>query len=127
MVDTAFPVFPVAYEGRVFRAVSNSVSGEVSGDTVFWYRQEGDVVWAEYSGGDVIKGFLVGTAAPDGRLEFSYQHVNRNKAVRIGACSTVPEVLPDGRLRLHEEWRWLNGGCESGRSVLEERYDVKDI
>ena len=47
----------IDYDGRVFRSVSNTGSGEV--DTRFHYRQEGDVVWATYRGGGVKLGSLV--------------------------------------------------------------------
>jgi hypothetical protein len=28
--------------------------------------------------------------------------------------------LPDGRVRLTEDWRWTNGDGSTGRSILEE-------
>jgi hypothetical protein len=28
--------------------------------------------------------------------------------------------LPNGRLRLHEEWQWTNGDLSKGRSIVEE-------
>jgi len=49
-----------------------------------------------------------------------YQHVSAGDAIRTGLCLSVPEVLPDGRVRLVEEWQWTNGDRSSGRSVLEE-------
>lgn len=48
------------YEGKVFAAVRNSENGEVSGKTMFRYHQDGDVVWTEYAGGEIFKGFLLG-------------------------------------------------------------------
>jgi hypothetical protein len=30
------------------------------------------------------------------------------------------QLLPDGRVRLTEEWRWTNGDRFSGRAVVEE-------
>ena len=37
-----------------------------------------------------------------------------------GAFQATPEVLPDGRLRLYEEWKWTNGDLSSGTSIVEE-------
>ncbi len=31
-----------------------------------------------------------------------------------------PEILPDGRLRLHEHWEWTNGAQGRGESIIEE-------
>jgi hypothetical protein len=110
----------VSYEGRRFRSVENSSTGEVGPETVFAYRQSGDVVSATYEGGGVRSGVLIATADGGGSLDARYAHVNASGGLMTGECRTTPEVLPDGRLRLHEEWRWTSGDGSSGRSVVEE-------
>lgn len=110
----------VSYDGRLFRPVSNTASGEVDGDTVFHYRQSGDVVWATYEGGDVRVGTLVARVDPSGGLDMRYAHVNRRGDLMTGVCASTPEVLGDGRLRLHEQWRWTSGDGSEGTSVLDE-------
>ena len=107
------------YDGRRFRPVASS-GGEVGPETVFDYRQREALVWATYEGGAVRFGTLVGTADADGRLDARYGHVNRSGELMTGECRTTPERLPDGRLRLHEEWRWTSGDRSSGTSVVEE-------
>ena len=47
-------------DDKVFRSVANSGAGEVDRQTVFIYHQESDLVWAEYSGGRILKGHLMG-------------------------------------------------------------------
>ncbi len=110
----------VDYGGRRLRSVENSASGEVGPETVFVYRQDGDVVSATYEGGGVRSGVLIATADGGGNLDARYAHVNEAGDLMTGECRTTPEVLPDGRLRLHEEWRWTSGDGSSGRSVVEE-------
>ncbi len=110
----------VRYDGRRFRSVENSSTGEVDPETVFDYRQEDDLVWATYGGGGVRFGTLVATADAEGRLDARYGHVNREGELMTGECRTTPERLPDGRLRLREEWRWTSGDLSSGTSVVEE-------
>jgi hypothetical protein len=110
----------VDYDGRRFRSVENSETGEVGPETVFGYRQDGDVVSATYEGGDVRFGTLVATADNEGNLDARYGHVNVSGELMTGECRSTPEVLPDGRLRLHEEWRWTSGDGSSGRSIVEE-------
>lgn len=77
-------------EGKTFRSVANSDNGDVSGETVFHYRQQGTVVTATYSGGDVLAGHLIAIVLPSGQLAFS------------------------------EVWQWLSGDLSSGTSELEE-------
>ncbi|MBI2682391.1 MAG: n-acetylglutamate synthase [Acidobacteriales bacterium] len=108
------------FEGRVFRTVSNADKGEVSGDTVFHYHQKGDVVWATYQGGEIVFGTLVARMLADGRLDMRYHHINHSGGVMTGECISTPELLPDGRYRMHEEWRWTCGDRSQGRSVIEE-------
>ncbi len=110
----------IDYDGRRFRSVENSGSGEVGPETVFGYRQDGDVVSATYEGGDVRFGTLIATADGEGNLDARYGHVNASGELMTGECRSTPEMLPDGRLRLHEEWRWTSGDGSSGRSVVEE-------
>lgn len=103
---------------RVFIGVSNSADGEVSPETRFSYRQQDEVVWADYRGGDVIHGHLVGTRTGD-RLVFRYVHLNTGGETAAGRCTSHIEVLPDGRLRLHEEWAW-ESRPGTGTSVVEQ-------
>ncbi len=104
-------------DGRNFMAVQNSDSGEVSEQTVFSYHQKDNAIWAEYLGGSIVKGFLVGTMDGNRCLGFSYQHLNINGEIKSGSCFSQPRV-ENGKLRFYEEWQWSSG--ESGTSVIEE-------
>jgi hypothetical protein len=111
----------ICYNGKSFIMKVNTENGEVDQRTVFSYRQTGDIVSAEYAGGDIIKGCLLGTVAENGELDFHYQHINSSRQVRIGKCHSVPHILTNGKLELHEEWQWLNGDKSKGSSVVVER------
>ena len=63
-------------DGRQFVAVENA-SGEVGAETLFTYGEDrgGGSVWADYTGGDVVRGHLVGTRTSSGAsdtLDFRY-------------------------------------------------------
>jgi hypothetical protein len=105
-------------DGKIFAAVANTASGEVGRTTRFHYRQDGRMIWAEYSGGAVVRGYLVGTREGD-RLDFRYSHLNINLQTANGVCASKLEVLEDGRIRLHETWQW-ESRPERGTSVVEE-------
>lgn len=109
----------VSYDGLSFRSLENP-DGEVDGETRFFYRQAGRRVWATYRGGSIAFGTLVALASSDGRLDMRYQHVNRDGDWREGQCRSTPERLPDGRLRVHESWRWTAGAEGRGRSTIEQ-------
>ena len=92
----------IDYDGRLFTPVANTDNGEVNSSTVFHYRQRGNIVWATYEGGDIRFGTLVAKVDEEGRLDMRYSHVNRDGRLMTGRCDSVPELLPDGRLRLRE-------------------------
>lgn len=108
----------INYNNRVFTSISNSDNGEVSSSTIFKYRQQNNIIWAEYSGGEIEKGYLIGTIDKNSNLNFTYQHINIENQIRTGKCRSTPEVLNDGRLKLLEEWEWTNGDKSKGTSEL---------
>ena len=110
----------VDYHARVFRSVANSDGGDVDGATTFHYHQRDDVVWATYAGGSVVFGTLLAKADGSGNLDMRYQHVSVDGNFKSGRCQSRPESLPDGRLRLHERWRWTDGAEGEGVSIIEE-------
>lgn len=112
------------YQEKTLASLSNTPNGEVTADTTFHYHQDGNIVWAEYSGGSVVKGSLIATvregAEVEGTLDMRYQHVNKEGELMTGRCVSVPEILEDGRLRMHETWEWTSGDRSKGESVVEE-------
>ena len=111
---------PIDYDERQFSSVSNSATGDVGAATVFHYRQRGTIVWGTYAGGAVAQGTLIARVLADGSLDMRYQHVTADGRIKAGRCASRPEILVDGRIRLHERWQWTEGGTESGESTVEE-------
>jgi hypothetical protein len=111
------------YDGRMFRSVANSANGEVDAQTVFRYYQQGNIVWATYQGGSIQWGTLIAKVDDAGCLEMRYQHINTLGELMTGQCASTPEILADGRIRLHEKWQWTSGDHSSGESIVEEILD----
>jgi hypothetical protein len=116
----------INYEGRKFVSLENSGTGEVDAETVFHYHQKENIVWAEYGGGEIVRGTLIAKCDAEGNLEMRYQHINRNGELMTGKCFSSPEVLPDSRIRLYEKWQWTCGDLSSGESVIEEIIEPGD-
>lgn len=110
----------INYNGKVFRTVSNSNNGEVNNDTIFKYFQSGETVWAEYSGGGVHNGHLLAKVDSDGNLAMSYHHINDQQQLMSGKCRSRPEIMDNGKLRMHEQWQWTCHDQSSGVSIVEE-------
>jgi hypothetical protein len=110
----------INYNNRIFRPSQNSENGETSGETMFHYKQEGNILTSEYSGGKIVKGHLIGLVDDNGNIDMRYHQVNTAGELMTGFCKSVPEILPNGKIRLHETWQWTSGDLSKGNSVLDE-------
>lgn len=110
----------IDYDGRRFRKVTAEL---VDDPATSAYRQDGDLVWAEFSGGGVRRGSLTGTCAEDGTLDFAYTMVLADGAVISGHSVNTPEFLPDGRIQLTEQWERYGRNADRGTSTIVEVVD----
>jgi len=112
------PAAHQSLDGRKFVALEPTDGGEVGPGTVFEYHEENGDIWASYSGGTVVRGFLVGTR--DGNLlNFRYSQLSQDRETSSGRCESEITTAVDGRLRLNETWSWETRPG-SGVSVVEE-------
>jgi len=107
-------------DNKHFRLSGNTGNGEVSSATTFHYHQQHNRVWADYAGGDIVQGHLLGFVNEQGMLEIVYHHINKAGKLKTGKCISTIETLPSGRLRLHESWQWTCDDFSEGESVLVE-------
>jgi len=110
----------INYNNRRFRPVQNTENGETSEETLFEYKQEGNVLTSIYKGGQIIKGQLIGLVDDNGNIEMRYHQVNKKGELMTGICFSKPEILENGKIRLHESWHWTSGDRSKGESIIEE-------
>jgi hypothetical protein len=102
-----------SYDGLRFGPL-DPVPGSVVGN----YHQQADLVWADFAGGAVRTGRLVGVRDRAGVIEAAYCQVMLDGEVVAGRCLSTPTVLEDGRVRLTEQWHRADGS--SGVSYIQE-------
>jgi hypothetical protein len=107
----------IDYDGRRFRPASGDPAEE---GRVAHYRQQGDLLWGEFTGGHARAGRLTGVAAADGTLDFAYCIVLADGTVVSGRCLSTPRYLADGRIQLQETWERFGPDGATGVSVIEE-------
>ncbi|WP_326723698.1 hypothetical protein OHT59_34175 [Streptomyces sp. NBC_00243] len=105
-------------DGLVLSPVADQAPGQVGTRTRFTYHERNGEIWADYAGGDVVRGHLLGTREGD-RLDFRYVQLKRDGSTSSGHCVSRVSELPDGRVRLEETWEW-ESQRGSGTSVVEE-------
>jgi hypothetical protein len=108
------------YNNKKFRPISNTENGETSRETLFHYKQVGNILTSEYSGGKIKQGHLIGLVDSSGKIKMRYHQVNDQDELMTGICISTPEILENGKIRLHENWEWTSGDHSKGTSIIEE-------
>lgn len=97
--------------------IKTSENGVVNHDTIFSFRQHGTLVSAEYSGGKIAKGHLVGNLI-ETKLTFAYCQVQTDGTLDYGKSLAELEIK-EGKLRLIEKFEWGSRPGETGTNVFE--------
>ena len=107
------------FDGKTFRVVRNDGPGaEVNEATVFYYRQMGNIVLADYTGGGVRAGKLVGVLEGD-TIRHGYVQVNHAGEIHSGHSTVEVQRTAVGKLRLVDSWEW-ESKAGRGLCILEE-------
>ena len=114
----------INYNNKSFRIVSNTENGETSHETIFHYKQRDNILTAEYAGGKIKQGHLIGIVNEKGCIEMRYHQVNDKNELMTGICNSRPEILSNGKIRLHETWQWTSGDKSCGTSVADEQFQT---
>ena len=109
---------PVSLDGKTFKVVAASSVGAVDDRTRFAFHENDDVVSAQYAGGAIRLGHLVGSFHGR-RLHFRYVQLDTADRLDSGFSVCDIEQVVGGPLRLHEHFRW-DSREGSGINVLEE-------
>ncbi len=103
------------FNHKNFALLQNSANGKVTGETVFKYKQNGDLVTADYSGGTIKYGKIIAILKGD-ELEMIYQCVTTDNQLKAGKAIAKITLTDDGNMKLSLNWEWLADGNEKGKS-----------
>ena len=98
--------------------VKTAKTGVVNKETVFTFQQADNIVSAEYEGGGVVKGYLVGKLTGE-ELQFRYCQLGSAEDLDGGLSNCIVSTTPDGRLRIIERFQWESRG-DAGENIFEE-------
>src|SRR5690606_16105124 len=98
-----------------FALIQNSDSGQVNSETVFEYKQEGNLVTADYFGGTIRYGKIIAVLKDD-ELIMLYQCLTTDNELKAGKAIAKISVTDIGKMTLNLNWEWLTNGNEKGTS-----------
>jgi hypothetical protein len=105
-------------DGTTMRVAKTATQGVVSTETTLTFTQRGDLVEAHYCGGTIVVGRLLGRLTGT-VVTFCYIQVDVDGHTDAGSSVGTIDVLPDGRLRLTESFKWFTRP-DGGTNVFEE-------
>jgi len=108
------------FHNKIFFLLENSESGKVNSDTVFNYKQKGNIVTADYSGGIIKYGKIIATLEND-ILNMIYQCVTTENELKAGKAIAKISLTKEHKILLQLNWQWLNGNQEKGVSEYLEK------
>lgn len=103
-------------EGIKMNVIETANNGVVNHETVFNFRQKGNVVSAKYAGGLVKNGFLAGRLI-NNQLSFKYAQEHADNNIVGGASVCDLRRLSNGKLQLIEIFDWDQG---IGKNIFQE-------
>lgn len=100
--------------------VKTDETGVVNHETIFHFSQDEDRVFAEYQGGKIQMGYLVGKLAADNRLVFTYCQMQKDGKLDNGVSDCELSKNEDGKLVLIERFEWKSRPGEFGINIFQE-------
>jgi len=112
----------INFNNKRFLLLENSENGKANTDTIFDYKQDGDMVTEDYHGGTIKYGKIIAIHAGD-KLDMLYQCVTNDNELKAGKAIADVSLTREGRIRLTLNWEWLGDKRESGTSDYIEEND----
>lgn len=103
------------FNNKRFALIQNSDSGQVNSETVFEYKQEGNLVTADYFGGTIRYGKII-AELKDNELNMLYQCLTTGNELKAGKAIAKISLTDTGKMTLNLNWEWLTNGNEKGTS-----------
>ena len=103
-------------KGKIFRAVSNSAHGSMNTETKMYFTSDKGVVAAEYKGGSIVTGHVLGKRVNESEMELLYLSATISGDVKAGKAHAKFTRGEDRKLHMHMDWQWLTGDHSSGQS-----------
>lgn len=103
------------FNNKTFSLVENSENGRVNSETIFQYKQEGNLVTADYSGGSIIYGKII-SHLEGSQLIMLYQCLTSRNELKAGKAIAEISLTAANKIKLNLKWEWLGDKNEKGVS-----------
>ena len=105
----------INFNNKRFSLIMNSKNDEVDSETIFEYKQKGDLVTAAYYGGTIKYGKIIAVYR-DNILDMLYQCVTTTNELIAGKAIADILITSKNKVKLKLHWHWLDNENLSGVS-----------
>lgn len=91
------------FDNKRFALIQNSESGQVNSETVFEYKQNGNLVTADYYGGTIKYGKIIANLKDD-ELNMLYQCLTTDNQLKEGKAIAKILLTDKGKIKLCLNW-----------------------
>lgn len=109
---------PFNFNALKMNAVETDPNGVINEHTIFTFEQDEDIVYAQYVGGEIIRGQLIGRITDD-KLHFRYCQIDTDGNLDGGESYCDLQYSDDGLIQIIENFQWESRD-EQGRNVIQE-------
>lgn len=103
------------FNNKKFGLIQNSENGQVNLDTVFEYKQDNNLVTADYYGGTIKYGKIIADLQDD-KLHMLYQCLTTDNELKAGKAEAQISLTDEGKMKLTLNWEWLTNSNSKGTS-----------
>jgi hypothetical protein len=104
------------FHNKTFSLLENSKNGKANSKTIFKYKQEGDLITADYFGGNIKYGKIIGQLNRN-NLNMLYQCITEDNELKAGKAIASVSLSSNNKIKLKLRWEWL--GDENKKGVSE--------
>jgi len=103
------------FNNKTFSLIENTENGKVNSETIFKYKQEGNLVTADYYGGTIKYGKIIANLK-NNTLNMLYQCITTENELKAGKAIAKVSLTENNKMKLNLNWEWLGEKEESGIS-----------
>ena len=109
----------IALNNLKMNVIQTAPNGVVNDLTIFTFSQADNFISASYAGGQIFKGYLVGTLHND-KLLFSYCQLQNDGKMDNGQSECALSIGGNGKIRLTEHFEFASRENGQGINVFQE-------
>lgn len=105
----------IDFNHKKFVLLENSKTGIVTSATIFEYKQDGDLVTADYRGGIIKYGKIIARIEGE-KLIMLYQCITKENEMKAGKAIAEISLTDNDKIKLTSDWQWLTDDLATGTS-----------